>query len=64
LSSLDDIQCIQEALPDTPQTVLPLLDDEQLCKLLEVSICIYLIIVTFLNISLIKNNKILKKKIF
>ncbi|KAL4148933.1 hypothetical protein QTP88_003065 [Uroleucon formosanum] len=35
LSSLDDIQCIQEALPDTPQTVLPLLDDEQLCKLLE-----------------------------
>lgn len=37
LSSLDDIQCIQEALPDTPQTVLPLLDDEQLCKLLEVS---------------------------
>lgn len=42
LSSLDDIQCIQEALPDTPQTVLPLLDDEQLCKLLEVSIYLFL----------------------
>ncbi|XP_050534340.1 peripheral plasma membrane protein CASK isoform X5 [Daktulosphaira vitifoliae] len=35
LSSLDDIQCIHEALPASPQTVLPLLEDEHLCKLLE-----------------------------
>ncbi|XP_050429430.1 peripheral plasma membrane protein CASK isoform X3 [Adelges cooleyi] len=35
LSSLDDIQCIQEGLSDSPQIVLPLLEDDQLCKLLK-----------------------------